>query len=197
MDYLKCNGAIADDISLNVPCRAAACVAGLGFVGKNTLFYSHQFGSFVNIRVVGTDLSLETVVHREEKAGHSLCSKCDKCIEACPVQAIYPEGYRINPFKCVSFVNRHFGEYYKHYPEDLKQLDDWLDGCEICQNVCPHNQGKEHQKNVEIEKLNILGMTFDNKPSIPLSEILEKRGSIENEEYRVYVDMLVSGRTDE
>ena len=108
-DYLKNNGAVADDISSNTPCKAAACVAGLGFIGKNTLFYSYEFGSFVNIRIVGTNLSMETVEHGIEKSSHPLCNKCRKCIEACPVQAIYPEGYRIHPFKCVSFVNRHFG----------------------------------------------------------------------------------------
>jgi epoxyqueuosine reductase len=193
-DYMRGHGAVADDLSSTTPCKAAACVAGLGFIGKNTLFYSTEFGSYVNIRVVGTDLALETVEHGVEKAGHPLCSSCRKCVEACPVQAIYPQGYRIHPFKCVSFVNRHFGEYFKHYPQDPAQLDDWLDGCEICQNVCPHNQNKKHPGNVEIEPLHILGMTFDNKPSVSLAEILEKRRDIENREYRVFVDMLIGGR---
>jgi ferredoxin len=193
--YLRSHDAVADDLSSIVPCKAAACVAGLGFIGKNTLFYSYAFGSFVTIRVIGTDLPLETVEPGPEKVSHPLCESCRKCIEACPVGAIYPEGYRIHPFKCVSFVNRHFGEYYKHYPDDPRQLDDWLDGCEVCQNVCPHNQGLEHQGNVEAEPLHILGMAFDNKPSVSLEELLEKRSDIEDREYRVYVDMLTSART--
>lgn len=192
--HLRSHGAVADDLSLNVPCRAAACVAGLGFIGKNTLFYSYAFGSFVTIRVIGTDLALEAVEPGVEQVGHPLCSTCRRCIEACPVQAIYPEGYRIHPFKCISFVNRHFGEYYKHYPDDLAQLDDWLDGCEVCQNVCPHNHNRAHPGHVRVEPLRILGMAFDNKPSVSLAEVLEKRGQIENREHRVFVDMLIRGR---
>jgi epoxyqueuosine reductase len=176
------------------PCKAAACVAGLGFIGKNTLFYSYDFGSYVTIRVIGTDLPLETIAHGVEKTSHPLCGQCKKCIAACPIGAIYPEGYRIDPFRCVSFINRHFGEYYKQYPQDPTQLDEWLDGCEVCQNVCPHNQGKAHERNVEVEELAILGMTFDNKASVSLDELLEKRGGIENREYRVFVDMLVRGK---
>lgn len=97
--------------TLKVPARAAAVKAGLGLIGKNTLFYANGVDSYVGIAVIGTDLELEspkTVFPEKVSTDH--CVNCGKCIDACPTGAIHMDGYRIHPQKCISFLNRHADE---------------------------------------------------------------------------------------
>jgi epoxyqueuosine reductase len=190
VDYLKARGLRAE--KLDLPNRAAACRAGLGFIGKNTMFYAHGVGSYVGIRCIGTDWRPAECAPGEEQVAHPVCKSCNKCVEACPTQAIHPEGYRINPLKCVSFLNRHADEPHKETPPDVSRLKGWLYGCEICQDVCPLNVKVRHERKVTIAPEIVLhGMRLPNKSSIPAEVLKDRLKDIKLAPYREYVERLL------
>ena len=180
---------------INTPARVAASVAGLGFFGKNCMFYSTKIGSYVGIQTIGTDLKLKyNKAVNIEYNSNSICNNCNKCIESCPTNAIYKDGYRINPLKCISFLNRHSEETHFKLSKTIK-LNGWLHGCEICQDICPIN-GKyknKHKKAIKYnEKLNIYGLEIKNKSSISKAEIANKFTQVNNDGYRKYLTRLLN-----
>jgi epoxyqueuosine reductase len=111
-----------------------AAKSGLGWIGKNTNLISKEFGSFVFIGELIIDLELEydTPDSSREK---DYCGTCAKCIDACPTNAISP--YEVDARKCISYITI---EKKGELPEELKgKWNDWIFGCDICQNVCPWN----------------------------------------------------------
>ncbi|MFC2021333.1 4Fe-4S double cluster binding domain-containing protein [Chloroflexota bacterium] len=89
----------------------------------------------------------------------SACANFNKCIDACPTKAISSEGYRINPFRCLSFINRHADEPCREMPEDALELDRWLYGCEVCQDICPLNANAVSE---DVLSYNMEYITFKN-----------------------------------
>jgi epoxyqueuosine reductase len=66
------------------------------------------------------------------------CGTCTKCIDACPTEAISPEGYILDGSKCISYLTI---ELKSQIPETFKgQMENWIFGCDICQDVCPWNR---------------------------------------------------------
>ncbi len=181
---------------LDVPQRAAACRAGLGFIGRNTLFYAYGFGSYVGIASIGTDAEIEHAAPGEERVTHPLCRNCRRCITACPVAAISSDGYRINPLRCLSFVNRHPDEPGRILPENRGQLQNWLYGCETCQNVCPLNEGAEHRHEaVTGPEVKIEGMSMPNEAIVPRTTIQANMAAIRSPGYRTYVKELLGNQS--
>ena len=182
---------------LDLPYRAAACRAGLGFIGKNTLFYAYGLGSYVGLAVVGTDVEIGRSQSGEERITDGCCQNCNRCVEACPVSAISAEGYRIDPLRCLSFVNRHPDEPMRVLPANPRSLHGWLHGCETCQDVCPENGNLEHKPEARLyPELDLSGMVLPNKAFIS-REFLEARlNSIRSTGYREYVAKLL-GLPDE
>ena len=80
-EFLKAHGCRADTV--DVPQRAAACRAGLGFIGRNTMFYAGELGSYVGIASLGTDAVLEAPATAQERFKHPQCEKCGRCVAAC------------------------------------------------------------------------------------------------------------------
>ncbi|MDD2707091.1 MAG: 4Fe-4S double cluster binding domain-containing protein [Verrucomicrobiae bacterium] len=190
-DFLKTNGFKAEP--LDVPARAAACAAGLGFIGKNTMFYATGMGSYVGISVIGTDLVLAVESEPLEQVSKATCRQCNRCVESCPVKAIFPEGYRIDPLRCISFLNRHAPEPHKREPSDVRALDRWLHGCEACQDVCPVNKGMNHRKKVEFsDHLDLCGIKVPNRSSADREFIRARLPEISGEAWRQYVDRLTA-----
>jgi epoxyqueuosine reductase len=113
--------------------KAWAERAGLGWMGKNTCLIHPKIGSFVFIGEIITDLELEYDTSRV----NDLCGGCNKCIEACPTDAIIAP-YRLDARKCISYLTI---EYKGELPVDEKpKFGDWIFGCDICQEVCPWNR---------------------------------------------------------
>lgn len=114
--------------------REHAQRSGIGAVGKHTLLIEPGVGSFLLLGEIITTLELEP----GEPAPADPCSTCSRCIDACPTEAITP--WAVDATRCISYLTiEHRG---RIDPAFIGAFDDWLYGCDICQEVCPHNQPK-------------------------------------------------------
>jgi epoxyqueuosine reductase len=112
--------------------RDLAYRAGLGWIGKNTCLIDRRQGSLFFLAEIFTTLAIEN----EHSWSPDFCGTCNKCVEACPTQAL--SGQReLFPSKCIAYWTIEA----KTTPpvELLPRLGDWLFGCDICQTVCPWN----------------------------------------------------------
>lgn len=116
--------------------------AGLGWQGKNTLLLSKRHGSYFFLAELL--LNQELVYDSPATADH--CGTCRRCIEACPTKAISPEGYLLDSSRCISYLTIELKE---AIPQEFKeQMQGWMFGCDICQQVCPWNKfSQPHSEN--------------------------------------------------
>jgi epoxyqueuosine reductase len=119
--------------------KAWAKKSGLGWIGKNSNLINKQQGSFFFIAELIIDLDLEY-----DGAIKDYCGTCTKCIDACPTSAIV-EPYVVDGSKCISYFTIELKE---AIPNDFKdKMDNWMFGCDVCQDVCPWNSFSEfHQE---------------------------------------------------
>ena len=112
--------------------KAWASKSGLGWVGKNGLLITHKKGSFQFISELIINLELEP-----DGATTDHCGNCTACIDACPTDAIESPKI-INGSKCISYLTI---ELKNEIPVEFKnKMEDWVFGCDICQDVCPWNK---------------------------------------------------------
>ena len=133
--------------------RAWAEKAGLGWNGKHSLLIQKQQGSFFFLAELIVDLELEY----DHPTTTNHCGTCTKCIDACPTAAILPNN-TVDASKCISYFTIELKE---NIPSDYKnQSDDWMFGCDICQDVCPWNRfSKAHHEPLFYPKAAILQFT--------------------------------------
>ena len=113
-----------------VRCAAAA---GLGVVGRNALFISPVYGSWVFLGEIVTDRYFAPAAPAE-----NFCVGCDRCVASCPVNAIGEKG--VAPEKCLSYLSQKKGELDPAVAQKMIEYNcAW--GCDICQKVCPMNAG--------------------------------------------------------
>jgi epoxyqueuosine reductase len=132
--------------------KAWAAKSGLGWIGKHSNLLTQQVGSFYFIAELIIDLELD---YDTPTTDH--CGTCTKCIDACPTQAI-TEPYVVDGSKCISYFTIELKE---NIPNDFKgQFDDWIFGCDICQDVCPWNRfSKLHSEPLFNPHPDLLSMT--------------------------------------
>jgi epoxyqueuosine reductase len=132
--------------------KAWAAKSGLGWIGKHSNLLTQQVGSFYFIAELIIDLELD---YDTPTTDH--CGTCTKCIDACPTQAI-TEPYVVDGSKCISYFTIELKE---NIPNDFKgQFDDWIFGCDICQDVCPWNRfSKPHNEPLFNPHPDLLSMT--------------------------------------
>ncbi len=107
--------------------------AGVGWQGKNSLLLNRKLGSYFFIGIIITDLEIEA-----NKPQRNYCGSCTACIDNCPTGAIV-EPYVVDSRKCISYWTIETKGATK-FPEHIsKNLNGWLFGCDICQEVCPWN----------------------------------------------------------
>ena len=111
--------------------RAWAKKAGLGWIGKNANLINKNQGSYFFIAEIILDLDLVY-----DSPVQDYCGSCTKCIDACPTGAII-QPYVVDGSKCISYFTIELKE---AIPQELKgKMDNWMFGCDICQQVCPWN----------------------------------------------------------
>lgn len=190
-DFLKGRGYRAD--ALDVPQRAAACRAGLGFIGRNAMFYAHGMGSYVGIVCLGTDAVFEGAAESPEQVVHPRCRDCGRCVTACPVGAIDAGGYAIDPLRCVSMLNRHPDEPERIMPRAAASLDRWLYGCEACQDACPMNREAVHRAGVVVTpQIQFEGLTLPNVAGTGRDVLEAARGQVASPGFRDYLERLLN-----
>ena len=114
--------------------RTWANKSGLGWIGKNGNLINKQAGSFFFIATIICDLELEP--DPTFKTDH--CGTCTRCIDACPTDAII-DNKRIDASKCISYLTIELKD--QLIPNEFEgKMDNWLFGCDVCQDVCPWNR---------------------------------------------------------
>ena len=113
--------------------KAWAEEAGIGWIGKNSNVINSKIGSWM---FLGHLLSTEAL--EADEPSKPTCGECEKCIEACPTQAI-EEPFIINSNKCLAYHTLENRE--EELPKNIiNNMGNWIAGCDICQDVCPWNQ---------------------------------------------------------
>ena len=132
--------------------RVWAQKSGVGWIGKNTLMLTKGKGSYFFLAELILDLELVP-----DGPVKDYCGSCTKCIDACPTDAI-TEPYKVDGSKCISYFTIELKE---NIPTEMGgKLDNWMFGCDVCQDVCPWNRfSKQHNEPLFNPKPELLSMT--------------------------------------
>ena len=113
--------------------RDFARLAGLGWIGKNTMLIDRRLGSFTVLGAAGRLSSSQS----DEPHVSSHCGTCTRCLDACPTDAFVGPG-QLDARRCISYWTiEHKGPIADEFAD---RLDDWVFGCDVCQDVCPWNR---------------------------------------------------------
>ena len=124
--------------------RQWAAKSGLGWLGKNTLLINNKQGSFFFIAELILDLELEY-----DRPVKDYCGTCTKCLDACPTDAFADAGI-LDASKCISYLTI---ELKGAIPEEFKgTYENWVFGCDICQDICPWNRFSKRHNDSDFKK---------------------------------------------
>lgn len=122
--------------------RAVAERAGIGWSGKNCSIITPEFGSYVYLGEMITNIPFEPDHPMEDR-----CGTCNKCVDVCPTGALV-QGGQLDAQKCIAFVTQTKGFLADGFRD---KLGNRLYGCDTCQTVCPENKGKDFHFHEEME----------------------------------------------
>lgn len=118
--------------------------SGMGWMGRNTLLIHPRAGSYFFLAELILDLDL---VYDDPIKDY--CGTCTRCMDACPTEAIDPAGYVVDGSKCISYFTIELRE---AIPESYRgKFENWMFGCDICQEVCPWNRFSKPHNEPEFE----------------------------------------------
>ena len=113
--------------------RAWAKKSGLGWIGKNSMLINPKKGSFYFLAEIILDVEFDYDAPIKD-----YCGTCNACVEACPTEAILPNKV-VDGSKCISYFTIELKD--EILPNEVKgKFNDWIFGCDICQDVCPWNR---------------------------------------------------------
>lgn len=158
--------------------KALAVQAGLGWFGKNTLLIHRKFGTFTLLSGLLTTLEFPTTIANLRLPK---CGECRRCLDACPTGALVAP-YRLDARRCLS---NHLIESKNTLPDTvIEQNPGYAFGCDICQDVCPHNVRKPLALAEEFQEEQGIGAYLDktvlekieSKPEVLFGTPLKRRG---------------------
>ena len=153
--------------------------SGLGWMGKNTLIIHPKKGSWFFLADIITDLEM---VYDQQLSDY--CGTCTRCIDACPTEAIHEDGYLMDGSKCISYLTI---ELKKKLPLEYKdKMENWMFGCDICQQVCPWNRFAEsHSEPAFLPKEKLISMSKEewHDLSEPLFDELFEGSAVKRTKY--------------
>ena len=121
---------------------AVAQRAGIGFIGKNGLVISKEFGSYMFLGELITNLDIEP----DQPVDYD-CGDCNRCVTACPTSCLIGDG-TMNAKRCLSFQTQDKGIMDLEFRKKIKTV---IYGCDICQICCPYNKGLDNPLATEID----------------------------------------------
>ena len=149
--------------------KAWAVQAGLGWIGKHSNLITTELGSWVFIGEIILDIEL--VADADRVDDH--CGTCTACLEACPTNAIV-EPYVVDSRKCISYATIELRD--ETLPAEIADnLNGWLYGCDICQDVCPWNRFEQATSEARFEPRNgETELTLDRLAAMEHDEYVER-----------------------
>ncbi len=149
--------------------RSLAEQAGIGFIGKQTQLLSLQFGPWLFLSELITNIPFEP---DEPFSGN--CGTCRLCIDECPTEAIQPDGY-LDARKCIAYLTI---EHKNEIPADIRpKIGNWLFGCDECLNICPYTAKQKETDCEELTEKNGFGSGLN---------LIELFGIKSNRQYQKY-----------
>ena len=127
--------------------RSWAQKSGLGWIGKNGNLINKQSGSYFFIATLIVDLPLQY----DDVIAKDFCGTCTKCIDSCPTEAILPNKV-IDGSKCISYYTIELKD--ALLPSGMQgKFDNWMFGCDVCQDVCPWNRFSSATKEINFKPI--------------------------------------------
>ncbi|MBG79572.1 MAG: tRNA epoxyqueuosine(34) reductase QueG [Phycisphaerae bacterium] len=167
--------------------REVAAAAGLGASGKHTLLIQPGVGSWMLLGEIVTTLAIEPTTNSLDRP-QDPCGTCTRCIDACPTDAITP--WSVDARRCISYLTIEHRTSVD--PSFHEGMGEWLFGCDICQEACPHNQPTQLTRNqvrddqykgrprpgdesgASLDVLEVLGWTEDDRREAFISSSMKR-----------------------
>jgi epoxyqueuosine reductase len=161
--------------------RAWAVNSGLGWIGKNGNLITKQSGSFYFIATLIVDVALTY----DDAFAKDFCGSCTRCIDSCPTNAILPNKV-VDGSKCISYFTIELKE--QLIPNEMKgKFDNWMFGCDTCQDVCPWNRFSKPNTDINFspiaEVLNLSTQEWEAMSEATFREVF-KESAIKRSKYK-------------
>jgi epoxyqueuosine reductase len=138
--------------------KPLSAAAGIGWQGKHTVLVSKEFGSWLFLGAIFTDMELQP-----DATEHDHCGSCTRCLDICPTKA-FPQPYQLDSRKCISYLTI---EHKGHIPRELRaKFGNRIFGCDDCLAVCPWNKFAKAAQEQKLVSRRDIGL-------MPLADLLQ------------------------